>query len=831
MRSSRIMQRARIEKELDNLFNYPLTIVSATMGYGKTTTVKSYLGDHGVKTEWVSLLGSDGVVEVFWKKLSEAVERLCPEVGVQLAQLGFPLDALQMSMVIDIIKKMDDGKTSILVIDDYQIIDGNEQVNKLLELIVQEDILGLHVVLISRTRPRFNHINLLSKRLCYYIDTNTFAFNMQEIKEYFELMHCEVSLSDMERIYDYTKGWISAVFLMLLGLRRGIPVDENSNINQLVENNLFFTLDNSTQDILLRLSVFESFTLRQATFVMGDSNVSQVVKQLMEQNAFIEYDGKTGLYKLHNVLLDFLREKLENSGIDISGLHHRTGMWFIEQGDELQAFDFYYKAGKIEELLEGLNHPDMINISYLGYKLHQKIHSELQKDLCIRYPFPFLQMACNFIVSNEEEAVMQGVEIANTMWEYFSVNEDIPQKLRNKILGELEIINIFMVFNDAQKMVEHAAKAYEFLEGGISSIIFRNSEFAFGIPHFLYIYYREPGKLKKTLDIIAEGFPPSVFDGCGTGCEDLALAEYALETGDVQNAELYAQKSIFRAKTKMQTGIIICANFALIRLRLLSGSFTQAKELLAQTRELLVHSRHEMMAQSNAIYNTTMDVCEGYVYGCLKEPELIPEWLRNGDMSKGAFLMQGMAFPCIIIAKGAMLSGNWVQLEVLCESFKEGYGVLHNQLGLLHNSIYEAVAKYNLYGMEAGMDSLLPAIREAQADGILLPFAENADFILPMLHSLRGKEELDSLWLERLIEVCRQYSKNLQVRDQTEALLTRREAEVLELLAQGLTQKEIAEKLYLSVSAVKRHLESMYIKLEANNKIAAIEKARSLNIL
>jgi LuxR family maltose regulon positive regulatory protein len=551
----------------------------------------------------------------------------------------------------------------------------------------------------------------------------------------------------------------------------------------------------------------------------------------MEQNAFIEYDGQTSLYKLHNVLLDFLREKLANSNIDIIKLYHRTGRWFIEQGDELQAFDFYYKAGKIEELLERLNHPDMINISYLGYKLYQKIHSEMEKDLCIRYPFPFLQIACNLIISVEEQAVMQGVEIAKMMWEHFSVDEVMSQKLRNKILGELEVINIFLVFNDAQKMVEHSAKAYELLEGGISSIIFRNSEFVFGIPHFLYIYYREAGKLRDTRDIIVEGFPPSVFDGCGEGCGDLALAEYALETGDVHNAELHALKSIYRARTKMQIGIMICANFVLVRAGLIRGDFGQAKELLAETRGLLVQYRHEMMAQSNAIYNTTIDICEGYIYGCLKEPELIPEWLRNGDMSKGTFLMQGMAFPCIVIAKAAMLSGNWVQLEVLCESFKEGYGVLHNQLGLLHNSIYEAVAKYNLYGMEAGMDFLLPAIREAQADGILLPFAENADFILPILHSMREKEELDSVWIDSLIEICRQYSKNLRHQNQTEALLTRREAEVLELLAKGLTQKEIAENLYLSVSAVKRHLESMYIKLEANNKIAAIEKARSLNIL
>lgn len=61
--------------------------------------------------------------------------------------------------------------------------------------------------------------------------------------------------------------------------------------------------------------------------------------------------------------------------------------------------------------------------------------------------------------------------------------------------------------------------------------------------------------------------------------------------------------------------------------------------------------------------------------------------------------------------------------------------------------------------------------------------------------------------------------------------LTERETQVLTLLSQGLTQREIAEKLYLSVSTVKKHLESIYSKLSVNNKISAVQKAREEKIL
>ncbi len=61
--------------------------------------------------------------------------------------------------------------------------------------------------------------------------------------------------------------------------------------------------------------------------------------------------------------------------------------------------------------------------------------------------------------------------------------------------------------------------------------------------------------------------------------------------------------------------------------------------------------------------------------------------------------------------------------------------------------------------------------------------------------------------------------------------LSPREMEVLVLLSQGLTQKEMAERLYLSVSSIKTHLAGIYSKLSVNNKISAVQKAREARIL
>ena len=55
--------------------------------------------------------------------------------------------------------------------------------------------------------------------------------------------------------------------------------------------------------------------------------------------------------------------------------------------------------------------------------------------------------------------------------------------------------------------------------------------------------------------------------------------------------------------------------------------------------------------------------------------------------------------------------------------------------------------------------------------------------------------------------------------------LTDREHEVLNLLAQGLTNKEIAEKLFITTNTVKRHLKAIFEKLDVHTRSAATAKA------
>ena len=61
--------------------------------------------------------------------------------------------------------------------------------------------------------------------------------------------------------------------------------------------------------------------------------------------------------------------------------------------------------------------------------------------------------------------------------------------------------------------------------------------------------------------------------------------------------------------------------------------------------------------------------------------------------------------------------------------------------------------------------------------------------------------------------------------------ISRRELEILGLLAQGHSNQEIAAKLFVSLSTVKTHIQNLFEKMEVKRRLQAVEKAKRLNLI
>lgn len=178
----RILFRERVNKILAGILEYPLFVVTAPMGYGKTTAVREYLKFRRIKPIWVSLIASDGSMVYFWDRLTTQIEQLDKHLGEQLKSLGFPTDAPQTAKILEIIGSIEYKKDTVLVIDDFHLAASPEDSN-LISYIVREEIPNLHIVLIMRDMTNIRYAELAS--LCFTMTLHSLKFENDEIEQYF----------------------------------------------------------------------------------------------------------------------------------------------------------------------------------------------------------------------------------------------------------------------------------------------------------------------------------------------------------------------------------------------------------------------------------------------------------------------------------------------------------------------------------------------------------------------------------------------------------------------------------------------------------------------
>ena len=823
MKKHKALKRERVNRALESMFDYPLTVVEAPIGYGKTTAVREFLASKGCPVLWLTFLTSEDTAVYFWDRFSTEIGKVDRKTGESLKSLGFPTDAPQTANILSILKGLYFEPDTILVIDDYHFVK-DLRIGRLLSHIAAEQPENLYITVITRDTSNLELEELLAKGQCNILPQQTLRFTDEEVRSYCALMGFSLPESELQKICEYAEGWISLIYLIMLGAERGIPIGLSRALDSLVEKVLYNAYDGQIRQFLLKLSVMDSFTAEQALFVTGEEEAEDLLKKLRRENAFIAFEETSGTYKMHNVLLDFLRSRFTDTE-EFSECCRRLGEWHLAKKDYPKAYGYLYRAGETERILALLDNEDILSFDINDFGSILELFTEQPRELLFKYPIAYTQYICLAVLSGDRSLIRVGEECLNQLQEIYGKAEGIPAARKNLILGRISIIRVFTVWNDSYRMMEYVKEAVRLLEGYGRCVIKENAEFTFGSPHLLYSYYTQPDKLKEMADHMMAVFPDLqlLTGGCGEGSDHLIPAEYALETGDWKAAELNALKAVYKANAKKQTCIVLCADFALMRLYIYQGRISEALELLGRLRD-------EVTKENHAVNNTTLEIIEGYVNACLGRAEDIPAWLRTGDMSPARFIYQGHAFNYIVYGKAVLLSKNYIKLEMLTEEFKQYFSTFHYQLGFLHKQILEAAAKYRLYGLDAGCSLLRRAFDEAREDHIILPFAEYAPDIIDLVRQLVASSPGDE-YIKKVLLSCEKYMDSLKNIPENSASLSARELQVLALAAEGLKRGEIAQRLHIMPGTVKVHMEHVYRKLEAGGKLDAVNKARKLKLI
>ena len=820
---ARLLSRPRLCKKLENLLLYPLSIVHAPIGYGKTTAVEQHFsGRDDVFAVWVPLAGGGGSPDYLWTRLCEQLRRAGLALGAQLQKQRFPGDTLQMGKVLDMLIDYEYERPTAIIFDDFQVMTDNRAFS-LIKMIARARIDKLHIVLITRDFSRLDAAALYQNQLCFTLTEKSLKFTREEIGGYFELMGCPLEEKQLDEVWRYTDGWISMVYILLGGIQRGLPAGKNSTVNDIIEQNLYSALDARAKEALQKLSFFESFTLPMAVYVLDTPDAPQLLEAVIRTGTFFVCNEADQSYRIRNLLREFLEERARMNGLDRRLLWSRAGHWYLNEGQHAAAFEALFRAGETESILAELGREDTPDIHFTQFKQMHRIFAGLDQALCLKYPLAYLQYIRILALSGEAGSMARCRDSLIRMEEFIRLS-GMDERRRRFLMGELNVVWTFVVFNDLPKMIQHNRQAAEYFSGGCSCIVTRKKEFTFGSPHLLYCYYREPGQLRRTADFLINGSDSliSSIGGCGTGSDAVVMAEYALETGDFDHVELYAYKAIYKAKSAGQLCLSICAKLTLARLAILRGGSGEGEALMDSLRK-------EVQKENNPVLSTAFELSQAYVNLCLGRLDAVPSWIRTDELSRASFFIQGRSFYEVVRGKAILLAEDYIRLDAQCETSLPAFQRFQNRLGLLHNLIHEAVAKWHLQGADAGLRPLCRALEQAERDGIVMPFVENAPALLEMLREAQRREPRP--YVARLIGLCEEYLCRVGRLRVSKVLLTAREVEILQLLEQGYKHDEIGERLFISVTTVRYHIKNIYQKLQVNNKVLAIKKAAELGFI
>ena len=796
---------------MEGVWEHPLTIVEAPMGYGKTTAVKHFLNSAGADVLWLKVY--DETIDNFW----DAFARLCGELddglSASLAKIGFPDDALSLREVLQLLGNLDHTRNCVLVIDDYHLID-SQKIGSFIVALVENELENLHIILTGRF-IKFQKLEELSlKGVLHHITQETFALTSKEIAKYYRACGVSISEKQARQLYSTTEGWISALYLMLLSFTEYGVLEPPDSIYKLIGKIVYNPLSAPLKELMMILSVFDSFTLEQAIFMCGYRDSGQMLTAIVEENAFVYYEGRSKTYQIHSIFKEYLSEVLEARGTRFKNeLYQKAAEWYKEKHDYTAARKFWYACKDFENIIVSIEEEKAAYFTKQNMRTLQKYFIECPLEIRKRHHYALLVLSVHFILHNEFELFMKVFQEADQ-----NIKEDncLSEEQRNRLLGELELLNGVSTFNDLKKMVPHFENAWRML-GGPTSIFDVESDWTHGAPSSLYLYYRESGKLQENLADLKAGLPcyEKLTRGNGNGGDNLMEAECHYHSGDFVNAEIFLNKAIRKALPAGQWGIELAAMFLQTRIDLMKGDFQSMFRLLANMREAMAE-RVEYQ------YLNNVELCEMLFYSQLDQKYKIPETLarpQNGDIR---LLHASYAMFNIIYGRVMLINEQYTELIGSAEYFLETASFYPNMLGIIYTYIYLAAANIKINRTEEAHENLKKAMDIAMPDKLLMPFVENADYIEPLIRELTmygvyQKEAAQILKLYETYSSAKEKIKRMYFSNENRSL-TNRENEIASLAAKGLTNKEIADKLFISPNTVKFALKSVFSKLSISSR-------------
>ena len=826
-------KRSRLNGLFMEAMKYPMIIVCAGAGYGKTTAVYDFLQDYQAITVWVQLSERDNVGVRFWENFTHCMTQINPPFAVSLKKIGFPDTAEKLSQYHIQLKNHADRKQRIIVFDDCHYIE-NQAVIRFVEEAIRGLPVGITVFLISRSTPRLNNAGLVSKDQIFNVSEDELRFTDSELAQYFRTHGISLNPDSLRAIMQDTEGWAFALNYIARSYKKAPGYEGylrsamKTNIFKFMETEVWNNTSPRLQNFLVRLSLIDHLSVDLLALLAGDDK--DIVYELEKQSAYVRRDNFINAFLIHPLFLEFL-ETMQNvlSPDQRRETYTIAGEWCNQNGFKIDALSYYEKIEDYRAIvLMFIGSPAQIpyDIACYAAAIMERTPTEIFDKVV-------------YLASTHMRTIMcQGLlEEAEKLAEYYEaryINLPKDNTFRRSTLSSvyycLAITRCMMCAKmdvyDFDLVYEKMNTCYDKpVDPG--NLITRNPG-----PWLCAVGSSRKGAVQDYIDATERGLVhlSKCFIGYKTGEDDPARGELKFYQGDIHGAENSIVRGINKEREMKQSAVVHRALFYMIRIAVLQGNYVKAQKAIDDIKANLNDVKY-----FNRFVDYDITLC--WYYCALGLPEKAPDWLKeNFSLYAHACFTENYANQ--MKARYFYAVRNYPPLLSYIQDMKQRESFLFGRIEML---AIEACVYYKIKEKDKARASLEEAYDTASPNEITMPFIElGKDMRTLTAYLLRITCKIPSPWLEdinrkstlyakRLAHVVTEYRMDNRLMDSV--VISPRESEILKDLSHGLSRSEIASSRNLSINTVKMMINNIYMKLGAENLADAIRIASERKIV